>query len=148
MERSLKEGSLEEGERARPDAVIAAINATPYYRLLGMEVEAMRDGYARVTMPVEEKLFQMYGSVHGGAIASLADTAIGVALISVLSDDEKSITVDLKLNFVSAVSGGLLTAEARLFHRGKRTAAGEVEVRDGEGRLVAKGTSTLMPLRG
>lgn len=140
---------LEEGEQARPDAVTAAINATPYYRLLGMEVKAMGDGYARVTMPVEEKLFQMYGSVHGGAIASLADTAIGVALISVLSDDEKSITVDLKLNFVSAVTGGgVLTAEARLFHRGKRTAAGEVEVRDGEGRLVAKGTSTLVPLTG
>ena len=132
----------------RHDSLIARINDTPYYRLLGMELEALEEGYARITMPVDEKLLQMYGSIHGGAVASLADSAVGAALISVLAEDEKAITIDLKLNFVSAVAEGTLIAEARLFHRGRRTAAGDVEIRNGEGRLVAKGISTLVPLKG
>lgn len=127
--------------------MIASINTMPYYRLLGMRVEAMENGFALVVMPIRDSLMQMYGSVHGGAIASLADTAIGVALISVLREDEKAITVDLKVNYVAPANGGLLIAEARLFQRGKRIAAGEVEIRDDAGRLVAKGISTLVPLR-
>lgn len=127
-------------------ATINEINSCPYYRLLGMKVEAMGNGYARLTMPAEEKLLQLYGSVHGGATASLADSAVGTALISTLKGEEKAITVELKLNFVAAATRGVLTAEARLFQKGRRIAAGEVEIRDSDGRLIAKGVSTLVPL--
>ena len=127
---------------------IEEINGCPYYQLLGMKVEVMGDGYARLVMPVEEKLLQIYGGVHGGATASLADSAVAVALISASAEDEKAYTVELKLNYLAPVSEGRLTAEARLFHRGRTIAAGEVDVRNGEGRLIAKGIATYMPVRG
>lgn len=127
---------------------IQELNACPYYRLLGMTVIAMGDGYARLEMPVEEKLLQIYGGVHGGATASLADSAVAVALISASSPDEKAFTVELKLNYLAPVSQGHLVAEARLFHRGRTIAAGEVEVRNGDGRLIAKGLATYMPVKG
>lgn len=127
---------------------IAAINDCAYYRLLGMRVEAMGGGYARLTMPVEEKLLQIYGTVHGGATASLADSAVAVALISTIPADEKALTLELKLNFLAPVAEGQLIAEARLFHRGRSVAVGDVEIRNSNGRLVAKGIATYMPAKG
>src|SRR5690242_19676424 len=88
------------------------INACPYYQLLGMRVVSMGNGEARLELPVEEKLLQIYGGVHGGATASLADSAVAVALISASEGDEKAFTVELKLNFLAPVSKGKLTAEA------------------------------------
>jgi uncharacterized protein (TIGR00369 family) len=135
------------GDDGRWDGTIREINGCPYYRLLGMRVVAMGDGYARLEMPVEEKLLQIYGGVHGGATASLADSAVAVALISASSPEEKAFTVELKLNYLAPVSRGQLIAEARLFHRGRTIAAGDVEVRSDGGRLVAKGIATYMPVR-
>ncbi len=137
----------EQDSPSRWASTIAEINGCPYYRLLGMEIQAMGDGYARLTMPVEEKLIQIYGTVHGGATASLADSAVAIALISTSAEDERAFTVELKLNFLAPVTEGLLTAEARLFHRGRSIAAGDVEVRNSQGRLVAKGIATYMPVR-
>lgn len=134
------------GDRWQP--VIEEINSSPFYRLLGIEVVEMGDGWARLVMPVQEKLLQLYGTLHGGATASLADSAVAVALISASAEDEKAFTVELKLNFLASVKEGVLTAEARLFHRGKRVAAGDVEVRNEAGRLIAKGIATYMPVRG
>ncbi len=130
----------------RWDQTMDEINSCPYYRLLGMRVVSMGDGFARLEMPVEEKLLQIYRGVHGGATASLADSAVAVALISASGPDEKALTVELKLNFLAPVSRGQLTAEARLFHRGRTIAAGEVEVYN-EGRLIAKGIATYMPVK-
>ncbi len=131
----------------RWDRTIEEINACPYYRLLGMRVVAMGDGHARLELPVEEKLLQIYGGVHGGATASLADSAVAVALISASTPNERAFTVELKLNFLAPVSIGRLTADARLFHRGRNIAAGEVDVRDDQGRLIAKGIATYMPVK-
>jgi uncharacterized protein (TIGR00369 family) len=138
----------EAGGDGRWERTIRELNGCPYYELLGIRVVAMGDGYARLEMAVEEKLLQIYGAVHGGATASLVDSAVGVALISAIAPDERAVTVELKLNFVAPVSRGRLIAEARLFQRGRTIAAGEVEVRNGEGRLIAKGIATYMPVRG
>ncbi len=132
----------------RWDQTIEEINGCPYYQLLGMRVVEMGDGYARLVMPVKEKLLQIYGGVHGGATASLVDSAVAVALISTSTPDEKAFTVELKVNFLAPVSKGRLTAECRLFHRGRTIAAGDVEVRNDEGRLIAKGIATYMPVKG
>ncbi len=139
--------SADMGDQEQWQPVIARWNATPFYQLLGMRIEAMGNGSARLTLPIDNKLFQLYGTVHGGATASLADSAVGVALVSLLGEGEKSITIELKLNFVSTATRGTLTAEARLFQRGRRIAAGEVEIRNDDGKLIAKGISTLVPLK-
>lgn len=143
------EGDGQAGDTdGRWDRTIQEINGCPYYQLLGMRVEVMGEGYARLVMPVQEKLLQIYGGVHGGATASLADSAVAVALISTNAPDEKAFTVELKLNYLAPVSQGRLTAEARLFHRGRTIAAGEVDVRNDHGQLIAKGIATYMPVRG
>lgn len=123
------------------------LNCCPYYMLLGIQVVSMGEGRACLTMLVDEKLLQIYGVGHGGAVASLADSAMGVALISASREDEAAITIELKVNFVAPARKGLLTADAILFQRGKTIAGGEVEVRDAEGRLIAKAMGTYLPTR-
>ncbi len=136
-----------DGGVGRWDRIIEEINSCPYYQLLGMKVISMGDGRARLEMPADEKLLQIYGTVHGGATASLADSAVAVALISASSHGEKAFTVDLKLNFVAPVSRGTLIAEARLFQHGRTIAAGDVEVRNDRGRLIARGIATYVPVK-
>ena len=127
-------------------AMMRRINESPIYGHLGMRVEEMGDGYARLRMRVGEHLHQLYGVVHGGIAASLADSCIGVALISLLPPEQLSTTAELKVNYLAPVTAGELTGEGRIVHRGTTLAVGEADVRDQSGRLVAKALSTYMIL--
>lgn len=120
-----------------------AARASAYWRLLGIEIVDVEDGFARLSLPVKADLLQGYGTVHGGAITSLADSAVAIALISVLEPGQRVYTIELKLNFVKAVSSGQLMAEAYVVHRGRRLGLGEVDVKNKEGELVAKGLATF-----
>jgi len=116
--------------------------ASPYYRLLNMKIEEVKDGYARLTMNIEEKHLQFLGSVHGGAIASLADSAAAWATVGSTDLKGAPLTVEMKINFLLAVESGQLTAEARSIHKGFRISVCDVEVKDDQGRLVAKSLVT------
>ena len=57
------------------ERVMRLTNSCPYYSLLGLRIVELGSGYSRVEMDVEEKLMNPFGSVHGGAYASLVDAA-------------------------------------------------------------------------
>jgi len=120
--------------------------ACPYYRLLNMKIEEVKDGYARLTMNLEEKHLQFLRTVHGGAISSLADSAAAWATVgSVLgSVGAKGVplTVEMKINYLAPVESGRLIAEARVVHKGFTISVSDVEVKDDKGRLVAKSLVT------
>lgn len=119
------------------------VNACPYYRHLGFRVETVDEGYARLLMPVGEQLYQFHGAVHGGAIYSLADAAVAVALLTLAGPGEQVVTIEGKLNFLAPVREGELLAEGRIVQRGRRIALGESDVSlDGLDGLVAKGLFT------
>lgn len=117
--------------------------ASPYYGLMGMKVMEVSDGYASVRLPFRRDLTQMFGTVHGGAIVSVADAAMGIALRTQLGKDAKVATIELKINFIAPVQGKDLLAKGKISHKGSRIAVVEVEVVDGEARLVAKGLATF-----
>ncbi len=116
--------------------------ACPYYRLLNMTIDEVQDGYARLGMTVEEKHLQFLGTVHGGAIGSLADSAAAWATVGSAGQKAVPVTVEMKINFLAPVKSGRLTAEARIVHTGKTTSLSDVEVKDSQGRLVAKSLVT------
>ncbi len=60
-------------------ALRRAAEAAPYYQLLQIRLEQIDIGFARFHMPFRKELTQAYGVVHGGAIATLADTAVAMA---------------------------------------------------------------------
>ncbi|MBS4022716.1 MAG: PaaI family thioesterase [Dethiobacter sp.] len=119
----------------------------PYWELLGISVVRWETGFARLVMPVKKDLLQVYGLVHGGAIASLIDSSIAVALTSGLAPGESASTVELKVNYLAPVLEGKIFADTRIVKRGKTIVVGITEVVDEEGRMVAIGTATYMILR-
>jgi uncharacterized protein (TIGR00369 family) len=126
------------------EQVRTAASNSPYYRLLGMEVTEIKKRESRIQMPFKEQLTHPYGIVHGGAIASLADSAVAMALITLVGPKERITTIEFKINFFTSIRRGKLTAHAKIIHKGSRTAVGDVEVVNEEGKLVAKVTATYI----
>jgi acyl-CoA thioesterase len=114
----------------------------PFWALLGMELLEIKKGRAIVRLPIEDKLTNAIGLVHGGAIFSAADSAVGMALVGLTSRDENISTLEMKINYLKPVKGREILAEAKILHRGRQTAVGDVEIRDEERNLISKGMGT------
>jgi len=120
----------------------------PYWTLLGIELVDVKNGWAKLSLSFSEKLVQPYGIIHGGAIFSLADSAVAMALLGLIRRDERFTTVEMKINYVRPFEKGEITAEARIIHKGSRIVLGEVAVRDEKvRRLVAKSTATYVIMK-
>ncbi|MDY6910871.1 MAG: PaaI family thioesterase [Chloroflexota bacterium] len=117
-------------------------NASGYYKLLGMCVDEIEDGYARVSLHANETHHSLYETAHGGVTASLADTAAGVAVGTLADDGDRSTTVEMKLNYLYPVRNEKIFAEARVVNSGKKILLVEVEVKNASENLVAKGLAT------
>jgi acyl-CoA thioesterase len=120
--------------RHRPDRI------SPFAKLVGLSFPET-DG-PQCELKIEDKVLNVYGTVHGGAISTLADISMGYALFDSLREDERLATVEMKINYVAAVSSGILTAEAKLVNRTRNLAVLESRVECG-GKLVAKATGTF-----
>jgi uncharacterized protein (TIGR00369 family) len=89
------------------------------------------------------------GTVHGGWMATLLDSALGCAVQSTLKAGQGFTTVDLAVSFVRAVhkSTGKLTCEAKTIHVGGRIVTAEARLVDAEGKLYAHGTTTCLVMQ-
>ena len=127
------------------NALIKKMKTTvPFWKLLGMEVVDVKKGWAIVKLPYADKLAQPDGVAHGGAIFSPADAAVAVALLGLIDKSETLLTIEMKINYIKAVREGDIIAEAKIIHRGSKTAIGDVEVRNSKGDLIAKCLATYM----
>lgn len=129
-------------------AVCALANQCPYFRLLSMEIRELTRGRALLEADVAEKHLQAFRYVHGGVFASIIDTAAFWAAFCDLDENEGITSVDLKLNYLTPVRGGRLIARGKRIKMGKKLGLGEAEIRSGDGKLIARGTSTLIVLPG
>lgn len=116
----------------------------PFYRHMGITLTKLCLGVSEIKVNVTEGLTQNAGFAHGGVAASLVDSAVGLALCTLLRSQESITTIELKVNFVAPAKPGLLKAKGRIIHRGKRIAIGESEVKDQRGKLIAKGLVTYI----
>lgn len=112
------------------------IACAPFEEYLGMEIEEAKDGRAVLSMPFKVKLAQGVGLMHGGAIASLADTAVAMAIKSILPEGSDFVTVDLHLKFLAAVREGVVRAVARAIPKDERKIVGEAEVFNGDTKVA------------
>lgn len=99
-----------------------------YFQLLDLYIDDARDGRGAVSIHVDARLWHPQKIVHGGVIFSLADTAMSMALISVLPPGTRFSTIEAKINFFRAVRTGDLTAEAIIIHHGRSTAVLEASI--------------------
>ncbi len=113
---------------------------SPLYELLGIKIEEVENGFARLSIKVEKKHTQLYGTVHGGVLATLADSAAAWAIFG-KNVEGKPVTIEMKINYLKPVCSGKVVAEARSVHEGSRIFVSDVEVKN-EGNLVAKSLVT------
>lgn len=97
-----------------------ALETVPFAKLLGIELEDMAPGTATLGFNIREDLKQNNGVVHGGAIASLVDTATAFAIISLLPPDEKATTADLTISYLRPLRNGRAHSTARVLRAGRR----------------------------
>ena len=114
----------------------------PYVRLLGLELVSAGGGEATVRLPHRPELTRHEGIMHGGALASLVDTASAFAVLSLLETGERTVTVDLTLHFLRPVLAGDTTARARVLRAGRRLVTVSVEATDSVDKLVATALTT------
>lgn len=121
----------------------------PYARLLGMRFIAVSDGNATFELPATNELYNPNHVVHGGALASLADSAMGFAVFSTLQPGENFTTAELHINFLKAVTAdsGVLRSIGRVVHRGQQIAMVEAEILDQQNQLIARASSTNLILQ-
>lgn len=120
----------------------------PIGKLLGMKLISLEEGEAIFTINVDDRFANPMGTLHGGIVVSVADSAMGMAYASTLADDETFTTLELKNNYLKPVWQGTLTATGKLIKRGKTIGIVECNVTDEQGSLVAFAVSTCMTLSG
>jgi uncharacterized protein (TIGR00369 family) len=127
---------------------ITDLKTGAYWDHMGMELVTGCDGGIRISMELSSNLKQFYGYIHGGAIAGLLDTIIGVAINRQLDPSEGASTVELKINYLRPVSEGKLWGEGKVIQKGGKLIVGQGEIKDDAGRLVAFGTATFILTKG
>jgi uncharacterized protein (TIGR00369 family) len=133
-----------EQPRSGTDFIRQFFPTSPYVAHLGMQLTDLQPGQATVTLPFADALVTIGTVVHGGAIASLIDTA---AMVAAWSDAEipsnvRGTTVNLTVAYLAAAEQEDLQAIARVLRRGRNLVYLDVEVRGDSGNIVAKGLVT------
>jgi uncharacterized protein (TIGR00369 family) len=117
-------------------------------RLIGFEAKDIRDGRATVTVSAGPQHANPMGTLHGGILRDIADTAMGMAFTSTLALEESFTTVELKINFLRPVWQARLRAEGIVVQSGPTMGYVECPITGDENRVVAKAASTCMVLPG
>jgi uncharacterized protein (TIGR00369 family) len=100
-------------------------------------------GKVMLRMRVGKKHLQVHGVVHGGVLAALADTAGGLATYMAVPRGTRVATIELKINYLEAVEGGSVTAEAVVVRVGRHISVVDCDITDDAHRLVGKALMTF-----
>ena len=127
--------------RMRDEGQNAPIGDTLGFRLVEIE-----RGFAAFEGTPERRAYNPIGTIHGGFAAALLDSACGCAVHSRLEAGQAYTTLELKVSYHRALTEatGLVRAEGRTLSFGRRVAFAEAKLLDGDGRLCASATSTLL----
>ncbi len=109
---------------------------------VGLEVSADGDGKGSVTLTALDQHLNPHGTVHGGLIATMADTAMGAAVDTTTGEGERPVTIEMKVTYLEPARPGVLTARAQVRRRGRRVTIVEAEVEQ-EGDMVAHAIGTF-----
>ncbi|HEV2388128.1 MAG TPA: PaaI family thioesterase [Candidatus Acidoferrales bacterium] len=112
-------------------------------RMFGFRLLRVERGRVWLEMEVARRFLQVHGRVHGGILATLADTATALAAYTVVPPRARLATLEMKINFLEGVERGAVTARARVLRAGRTVVVCECDLRDGADRLAAKAMVTL-----
>ena len=121
----------------------AWISCAPFERLLNITIVDASEGRATLSMPFLIDYAQGGGLMHGGALVSLADTAVVMAIKSLIPPQSHFATITLEAKYLLPVSKGIVTAEAEVVEREGRILKGRAVIYDDRKREVMEFASTF-----
>lgn len=118
----------------------------PAAKLVGIALTNVEPGFALFQFLAKADYYNPHGTVHGGVLTTLLDSAMGCAVQTTLAAGRGYTTLELKVNFVRPVTveTGPLRAEGRILNAGRRIATAEGKILDPQDRLFAHATTTCM----
>ncbi|MFN3266194.1 MAG: hotdog fold thioesterase [Deinococcales bacterium] len=111
-----------------------------------LEIEVLEGTKDRVVakMPVQPKVHQPFGFLHGGASVALAETVAGIgAYLNVAENGENAFGLEINANHIRPKRDGFVTATATPLHRGKTTHVWDIQITDEAGKLVCVSRCTV-----
>ena len=112
-------------------------------RDFGMKLVEAREGYAKVSVSVEDRFLNAHNIGHGVLLFAAADAAFALSVNAVVD----AVGVQWSLNvFRAAKPGETVIGESRIIHKGRQSMVCELTVTAGDGRVLAKGQSTALPV--
>ena len=133
-------------DEVRLNRIHEAFASVPYAKLIGLELGEMKPGEANLHLDIRDELKQNQGVVHGGAVASLIDTAAAFAVVTRLEAGERVTTTDLTIHYLRPITSGRLTANARIVRGGHRLFVLSVQVTNDHEVLVATAVTSYLKL--
>ncbi|HWA37201.1 MAG TPA: PaaI family thioesterase [Burkholderiales bacterium] len=115
----------------------------PFVAHLKILTEALGEGTAKLSMPVEPHMKNSLGTAHGGVIMSLLDVALCTAARTLHPESVGVVTIDLSTSFIGGATGAKLLAEARVLKDSRSMTFVEAEAKNDDGSLVAKAIATV-----
>lgn len=116
----------------------------PFLKHLGIEVESIGPGTATLVLPLRKEIMRNDGIVHGGAVASVIDSAFAFAITPLLAENERTVTIDLTIHYLRPLSGGAARTIARVVRAGRRVITVSAELFDENDKLAATALSTYL----
>src|SRR5712692_386993 len=114
--------------------------------LMGAQLVRVAAGEVDISLPFREDLGQQNGSLHAGTIAAIADTACGLAALTLMDPGSNVVSVEFKLNLLAPSRGDLFLAKGRVVRAGRNISFCSGEVLADE-KLVATIAATMMQIR-
>ncbi|ABB32479.1 acyl-CoA thioesterase [Geobacter metallireducens GS-15] len=115
-----------------------------YQTWLGVRLVRHKPGFVHLELPVRPEFLNTLGTVHGGFLANLADSALCSAILSELPPGITCSSIEIKVNYLLPVRGNILRADASVIRRGKNIGVSRAELFAPDGALAAVATGTFM----
>ncbi len=134
-------------ERLR-NMIGSACPLMPFEDFLGASVKEVELGRSVIEIEIRDHHTNPFGTLHGGVICAIADTAMGVAFSTMLEEGEAPTTLELKINYLKPIWKGKVLAVGRVVKKGKTTGLVECDILDEDQQLLARASSTYMAISG
>lgn len=136
-------------QRERLEEIAERVHRSAFHNWAGLTVTRVAPGEVDVVLETEPHHLNLVGIVHGGVIATIANTATGIALRTILEPGLSHVTAQLNVHFLAPGKAGKLTGRGRALKAGRRMGYAEADVVDEDGQMLARASATfiVMPER-
>ena len=124
------------------------INKNTLMETLGIVFTDFGEDFVEATMPVNSRVHQPAGLLHGGATAALAESVGSLGSFIMVGEEAAGVVgIEINANHIRSIKEGLVTARGTLLHKGRKTHVWDIKVTDEKDRLISvcRLTNMILP---